>query len=364
MSVTFSFTLPESPLVTIVLPIRNEGRFIASTLGAVLSQDYPHNLLEIVVADGESTDDTRQVITKLANGSDIPVTIVNNPGRIVPTGFNLALRASRGDIIVRVDGHTIISPNYVRACVHALQRTGAANVGGRMDPVGTNSFGKAVAIATTSPFGVGGSRFHYYRGEAWVDTVYMGAWPRAVFDEIGMFDEEQVRNQDDEFNYRLVSRGGRILLSPEITSTYYNRGTPRTLWRQYLQYGYWKVRVMQKHPRQMSARQFVPAAFVLALLISGLAAIVWQPAALMLAGVLAAYIGSSLVAALLASSREPGMIPLVMLAFGSAHLSYGSGFLAGLVCFRNRWSEPQRIERLQSNAICDSAVGRTEIPQL
>ena len=137
-----------------------------------------------------------------------------------------------------------------------------------MNAIGINAFGKALAIATSTPFGIGGGRFHYSNKEEWVDTVYMGAWHRRVFEQIGLFDEELARDQDDEFNYRLRAAGGRILLSPKIRSEYSVRSSPSALWRQYFQYGFWKVRVLQKHPRQMSLRQFVPPAFVASLLIS------------------------------------------------------------------------------------------------
>ena len=183
----------------------------------------------------------------------------------MPTGLNLALAAAEGEIIVRVDGHTNIEADYVRWCVEALERTGATNVGGRMDAVGRGRFGEAVAAATSSPFGVGGARFHYSNTEEWADTVYMGAWPRWVFEEIGLFDEELVRDQDDEFNYRLREHGGRILLSPKIKSVYSNRSNPLALWKQYFQYGFWKVRVLQKHPKQMRPRQFAPPLFALCL---------------------------------------------------------------------------------------------------
>ena len=246
------------------MPIRNEADFIARSLGAVLEQDYPHECMEVLVADGLSTDSTREVIVRMAaDHPAVTVRILDNPGKIVPTGFNIALAAAAGEIIVRVDGHTIIDPDYVRQCVALLQNTAADNVGGRMTAVGRGTFGEAVALATSSPFGVGGARFHYSDQEEWVDTVYMGAWRREVFDKVGGFDEELVRNQDDEFNYRLRASGGKILLSPTINSRYYNRSTVRSLWRQYYQYGYWKVRVLQKHPMQMSRaslfRPFLPS---------------------------------------------------------------------------------------------------------
>ncbi|HEY7543362.1 MAG TPA: glycosyltransferase family 2 protein, partial [Blastocatellia bacterium] len=217
------------PFVTVIMPIRNEAGFITRSLGAALGQDYPGDRMEVIIADGMSTDATREVIAQLSEAHPrIAVRIVDNPEKIVPTGFNRALEQAKGDVIVRVDGHTIIASDYVRQCVAALERTGADNVGGRMEAVTHGRFGKAVAIATSSPFGVGGARFHYSNQEEYVDTVYMGAWPRSVFERVGLFDEEQVRNQDDEFNYRLLSHGGKILLTPQIKSKYYNRSTIKT----------------------------------------------------------------------------------------------------------------------------------------
>ncbi len=333
--------IPERPTVTVIMPIRNEANFITRSLGAVLEQDYPGALLDVVIADGMSDDATREVIRALAaKHPAVPVTIVDNPGRIVPTGFNLALARARGDIIVRVDGHTIISPSYVRECVEALQRSGADNVGGRMDAVAEGPFGRAVARATSSRFGVGGARFHYSDREEWVDTVYMGAWPRAVFARIGLFDEEQVRNQDDEFNYRLLERGGRILLSPRIQSRYYNRATPRSLWRQYFQYGFWKVRVMQKHPGQMSPRHFIPALFAGGLTVGIMLAPVSSVWAKIAALIGLSYLSANVGAAILIGVGEPILEALLIpVAFATLHLSYGFGFLVGLVRFATRWRD-------------------------
>jgi glycosyltransferase involved in cell wall biosynthesis len=329
------------PSVTVIMPIRNEGKFIERSLGAVLEQDYPCDRLEVVVADGMSTDGTRDAIARAAAARPaVPVTIVDNPGRIVPTGFNAALARARGDIIVRVDGHTIIESSYVRECVAALERSGADNVGGRMDAVAEGHFGRAVALATGSRFGVGGARFHYSDREEWVDTVYLGAWPRSVFARIGLFDEEQVRNQDDEFNYRLGEQGGRILLSPRIKSHYYNRSTPRSLWRQYFQYGFWKVRVMQKHPGQMRPRQFVPPVFVASLAAGLLLAPISAFWARVVAVVGVAYATANLGASVLIGVGEPLAEALLLpLTFATLHMSYGLGFLVGLVRFSTRWRD-------------------------
>lgn len=331
----------ERPPVTVIMPIRNEGAFITRSLGAVLEQDYPAELMQVLVADGMSDDGTREMVAELARTHpDHTVELVDNPGRIVPTGFNAALARARGDVIVRVDGHTIVAADYVSQCVAALTASGADNVGGRMDAEGSGPVATAIALATSSRFGVGDSQFHYATGEHWVDTVYLGAWPREVFARVGPFDPEMVRNQDDEFNYRLRAAGGRILLTDRIRSRYYSRASLRTLFRQYRQYGLWKVRVLQKHPKQMSARQFVPPVF--AAVVYGGA--VLAPLSPTVRRAWTASLGAYALAALTASvsvARRRGWrhLPVLPAAFAAVHVGYGTGFLAGLVRFRARWGD-------------------------
>lgn len=329
------------PSVTVILPIRNEAAFIEKSLGAVLDQDYPRDRLEVLVADGRSTDGTRDVVAALGRRHpEVRVEVVDNPGGIVPTGMNAALRRAAGEVVVRVDGHTIVESDYVRRSVEALARTGADCAGGRMDPVSESAFGRAVALATSSPFGVGGARFHYSSHEEWVDTVYMGAWRRELFERMGFFDEEMVRNQDDELSYRIRERGGRILLDPSIRSRYYPRTTLRSLWRQYFQYGYYKVRVMQKHPLQMRARQFAPPTLAGALAVAALTAPFASLPRIGLAVIGGAYAIANLAASAWTARRgDPAAAPWLPVVFAVLHLSYGAGFLAGLVRFAGRWGE-------------------------
>lgn len=338
------------PLVSLIIPIYNESRYIIESLTAVLAQDYPFDCLEILIVDGMSNDGTRELIQQ--QGREHPnIYLLDNPQKFVPFALNRALLSAKGDVIIRLDGHTYIAPNYVSECVIALERSCASNVGGRMNAVGEGSFGEAVAIATSSPFGVGGARFHYSNREEWVDTVYMGAWKREVFEKIGLFDEELVRDQDDEFNYRLREQGGKILLSPKIKSVYTVRGTPNKLWTQYYQYGYWKVRVLQKHPRQMSLRQFVPPLFSFSLFLTTLFAFIspfvvpnlqWlyslSPIPLFL--MLGTYILANLTASVITASKKGWRhLPLLPLVFSILHMSYGLGFLVGLVKFWSRWGD-------------------------
>jgi len=334
--------------VSIIMPVRNEAKHIGQCLRAILAQDYPSELIEIIIADGLSTDDTRAIIAKLAaDHPETRIVVLDNPLRIAPSALNLAIARSMGDVILRIDGHTFIASDYVSQCVAALQTSGADNVGGGTEPICHGRFGEAVSLATGTSFGVGHGRWRLAPQEQWVDTVYLGAWPRRVFEEIGLFDEEQVRNQDDEFNYRLREHGGSVLMSPHVKSSYYNRSTPRSLWRQYYQYGYWKVRVMQKHPNQMRARQFIPPLFVLTLLLAAALAPFTSTGLWMLVLVAGCYAVANIIASVWAG-RNAGfaMLPSLMAAFAILHVSYGSGFLIGLAHFWNRWGQHGRVKRL------------------
>ena len=335
------------PFVSVVMPVRNEEAYIERSLGSVLAQDYPPELLEVVVADGQSTDRTRELVRDLAQAAQAAsrVRIVDNPRGIAPTALNLAIGEARGEVIVRVDGHCEIAPDYVRRCVGHLEDQDLAGVGGPIETVGETYLAQAVAVAMSSHFGVGGSAFRTGRREAtFVDTVAFPAYPRAVLEQAGPYDEDLVRNQDDEFNYRLRKAGGRLLLAPDVRSLYYSRATVKSLWRQYFQYGFWKVRVLQKHPRQMSPRQFVPPAFVAALSLSLLAAFVLPFGAKLLVAVVGAYLVANLGASILTAASPKTtagwrFLPLLPLLFATLHGGYGSGFLVGLVRFAGRWGQ-------------------------
>jgi len=335
----------EYPLVSVIMPVRNEAAYIARSLGAVLAQDYPAGRLEILVVDGMSDDGTRQAVLAQA-AADPRVRLLDNPAGIVPPGLNVGIGQARGEIIVRVDGHCEIASDYVRRCVqHLLAGHDGAPVeavGGPIETIGETDEAAAIALAMSSWFGVGGSAFRTIKDRPLlVETVAFPAYRRATLQRLGPFDEEMVRNQDDEYNYRLLKSGGRILLSPDIRSRYYSRGSLRSLWRQYYQYGYWKVRVMQKHPRQMRVRQFAPPAFVAGLLGSAALGLVLRPFRRLLGAVLALYLAANVVASL-SLGREHA--PRLLVIHPILHLSYGLGFLVGLAHFAGRFAAPD--ERL------------------
>lgn len=322
------------PFVSVIMPVRNEGDFLAESLGAVLAQDYPRDRMEVLVADGMSTDDTRAIAADLAaRHPDRPVHVVDNPGRIVATGLNAALRVAAGEIIVRVDGHCRIAPDYVSRCVEHIRHDDVDGVGGSITTRATTAVGRVIAAAMSARFGVGGSAFRTMTGTTMLaDTVPFPAYTRRAIDLAGPYDETLVRNQDDEYNYRLRKLGARLLLAADVRSDYYSRVSFRSLWRQYFQYGFFKVRVMQKHPRQMSPRQFAPPAFVVFLATGPLLYLVGPTLFKAWLVVLSLY-GAAATAASVATARRTGCGRpwLLPLAFAILHLSYGLGFLVGLV---------------------------------
>jgi succinoglycan biosynthesis protein ExoA len=324
--------MDELPLVTVILPIRNEARFISPCLSAVLNQDYPREKIEILVVDGMSDDGTREIVVDLAE-NDSRLRLLDNAEQIVPTALNRGIRAARGSVIIRVDGHAVIAPDYVRRCVEAMTRVEADCVGGAIHTAGGPWMARGIALAQSSSFGVGNAAFRYADSGRYVDTLAFGAYRRDVFERIGLFDEELVRNQDDEFNFRLTLAGGRIWLDPQIRSTYFSRSSLYSLWKQYFEYGFWKVRVIQKHRRPASWRHLVPAAFVLALLASATLSF-WSKSPLWLLVVLLPYGLASLAVSLwLAASKGWRYLFLLPLAFVVLHVAYGLGFLAGIVRF-------------------------------
>jgi succinoglycan biosynthesis protein ExoA len=363
------------PTVSVIMPIRNEAHYITRSLEAVLAQDYPCESLEVLIVDGMSDDGTRDTIDGVLErhkaksptwpeaGRDYDtgvrspacpnVRVLDNPAHFVSFALNIGLRQARGSVITLVGGHCEIASDYLRRCVEALQETGADCVGGVMTTVGETLSAQAIALAQSSRFGVGGVAFRTGRRRpGYVDTVVFGSYRREVFDRLGGFDEELVRNQDDEFNYRLAHAGGRIWLDGRITCRYHSRASFSRLWSQYFQYGYWKVRVMQKHPRQMRPRQFAPALFVAAVSVGAIA----SPFNLYIAetwfAVLALYAIATLAFSSMAA-RTHGWryVPLVGISCVVLHFSYGLGFWLGLI----------RLTRPSKQKLNRKETGKSEI---
>jgi succinoglycan biosynthesis protein ExoA len=325
--------------VTIIVACRNEIGHIREFLDSLLAQDMSGIPWEAIIADGISDDGTRAILDEYC--ARYPqLRAVSNPDRIVSTGLNAAIRTSRGQIIMRMDAHTSFAPDYCRLCLETLERTGADNVGGPARTKAVGSQARAVAAAYHSRFSTGGARFHDVNYEGWVDTVPYGCWRKSTIQRIGLFDETMVRNQDDELNLRLCRSGGRIWQNPAIVSWYSPRSTLSDLFRQYFQYGFWKVAVVRKHRLPGSWRHLVPVLFVLtniflvvAMVVTAVGASHWfNLTAELWLGLASTYTCACLLASLASAARHGWTtLPYLPAAFAAYHFSYGMGFFMGLL---------------------------------
>ena len=323
----------EKPTVSVVVPMRNEEQHIEHCLAALAAQDYPSELLEILVVDGLSGDRSREAVKEWAIRYP-HIQLLENEKQQTPAGLNVGIRSATGDIIARVDAHCVVAPDYISQCVRYLEKTGADNVGGLMRPVSDTYWGQTIALSTSTPFGVGDSRFHYSQEEQFVDTVYMGTFRREVFDRIGLFDESLVRNQDYELNYRLRAAGGRIFCAPAIKSRYHARSSLGALWRQYFQYGFWKSRVIRLHPASTRWRHLAAPAFVLAVFGSAMLSMVYPVFVLVLALILVIYLAVSLAFSVsLAVHHGWRYLWGLPVTFAVIHVSWGLGFWWGWIRF-------------------------------
>lgn len=325
------------PRVSVAIPMRDEERSLAACLEAVRNQDYPAEKLEVLVIEGGSRDRSPAILDRIL-ALDERFRRLENPGGLVSTALNLALRAARGEYLLRIDAHTLVAPDYVRRCVERLVASRADNVGGPMEPTGETPMGRAIALAMRSRFGIGTARFRYARRVEEVDTVYLGAFPIELFRRVGEFNPDLVRNQDYEMNFRIRRAGGRILVDPALRSTYLVRPDLGSLWRQFSDYGFWKLQMLRRHPSSLRPRQLAAPALVAGLAASLLASgagllSAGAPAGLVwcFPGVAGGYVVATLCAALVARRRDarglPWRLPVV---FATMHLAWGLGFWRGL----------------------------------
>jgi cellulose synthase/poly-beta-1,6-N-acetylglucosamine synthase-like glycosyltransferase len=332
--------------VTVIVPCRNEAGSIERCLESVVANDYPKQRLEVLVVDGMSDDGTRPLAEGFAGRYPF-VRLLENPKRITPAALNVGIAAAQGDIIMRVDGHYIYPADYISRLVRWSQQSGADNVGGVlvMGPAAETAVAQAIAVAVCHPFGVGNAYYRIGSSEPrWVDTVPFGCYRREVFDRVGRFDEELVRNQDIEFNLRLRKAGGKILLVPDVVLHGHARGSLAKMARMYYQYGYYNPLVIRKLGGRITCRQTVTPLFVVALFSSAVLAL-WLPLmGWLLAAILIAYAVPLLVCSTkVALSRGWRCGLALCLAFPLLHISHGLGFLSGLLDFVILRRDPRRI---------------------
>lgn len=331
------------PTASVIAPCRNEAGFIRGAIQSILDNDYPSELLEILVMDGMSDDGTREIVGEIS-ALHPSVRLIDNPHKIVPTALNIGIKKAQGEYLVRIDCHAEFAPDYLRKCIEVSRRTGAANVGGYWETLAgaDTPVACAIKLATTSPFGVGNSTFRTSGGvEAVVDTVPFGTFRKDLFAEVGPFDERLVRNQDIEMNLRLRAMGKKVVISPEIHLSYINRATLRGLWQQSFNNGLWNPLTVWLTGNKLRVRHFIPLAFVLGILFLSLGELfLGPPFGLALAGYLGLYAVGSFTAAWVQNRNGPlAMVPLTMAAFLFLHVPYGLGSLWGIMKIFRRWGD-------------------------
>ena len=315
--------------VTLVVAMRNEEASIEGCLHSIEVQDYDHARLEVIVADGESTDRSREIAGQFVE-RHVNWRLIDNPRRIQAVAWNAGIEMASGDVVGIVSGHSELAPDYVRQAVATLGRTGAAMVGGPVTAVADGPVAEAIGAAISSPFGVGGARHHYATTETETDTVFMALAPQSIYRAFG-FDEEMVRNQDDELSYRVIDAGHTIICNPAIQSRYHVRSSIGSFARQYWAYGFWKVRVLAKHPRRAKPRHLLPSLAVGGFAVMAPLAIRSTRARLLLASVLVPYAVVDGVLALRHGRRQGARSGVALaIAFPTMHASYGTGFAAGV----------------------------------
>lgn len=320
------------PFISIIVPCYNEQATIRHLLEAIHAQTYPLQQIEVIIADGLSTDNTRQVIHSFQQEHpDLALRVVDNVARTIPAGLNRALQASRGEIIVRLDAHSMPYPDYLARCVAALQEGRGENVGGvwEIRPGAQTWVAEAIAAAASHPLGVGDALYRLNARRGAVDTVPFGAFHRSLIEKIGAFDETLLSNEDYEFNARVRLSGGTVWLEPGIRSVYFARATLAQLAQQYWRYGFWKWRMLRRYPQTLRWRQALPPLFVLSLF-GGIFLSLWFPGvrlALLLEVIF--YFTALLLASLQLTFRQRKFFFLigVPLAIATMHLAWGSGFL-------------------------------------
>jgi succinoglycan biosynthesis protein ExoA len=326
--------------VSVIVPCRNEIRHIRAFLDSIFRQELGHIEMEVLVADGMSDDGTRLVLGEFEKRFTA-IKVFDNPEEIASTGLNRAIREARGEIIIRMDAHTIYAPDYVHSCVNVLNETNADNVGGPALTRADGYIAQAIAHAFHTRFATGGAKFRDPRYEGPVDTVPYGCWHKSTLERIGMFDEKQVRSQDDELNRRLVSSGGKVWQSPRIVSWYQPRTSLSGLFRQYFQYGFWKVAVIRKHHRLAARRNLVPglclfAGIVLLLCAAGasLENSAWWRTLFLVSwlGFVGLYFIASFASACTVAKRKGWIfLPSLPVVFAIYHLAYALGFLLAVL---------------------------------
>ncbi len=321
--------------VSVVVICRNEERFIGRCLDSLLGQTYPRERLEVLVVNGASEDQTREVVASYVARYPGTVKLLENPRKFTPISMNIGIASSTGDYIAIAGAHSTYASDYLERCATYLERYGADNVGGaiRTVPAADTTVARAIAAVLRSPFGTGNSYFRTGSDEPrFVDTVFGGFFRRDVFERVGRFNEALTRSQDMEFNLRLARAGGKILLAPDITSDYYPRATLGAFLKHNVADGVWAILPMKFGAARFKTRHLIPLLFVASIVVSTLSSLTFPPLLYVALGVLALYAATSIYFAMkiAAAEKDLALVPSLIAAFAARHFGYGVGSLVGL----------------------------------
>lgn len=324
------------PLVSVVIPCRNEVGYIGRCLDSIATNGYPHDRLDVVVADGMSTDGTRELLLDYSRRHPF-IRVVDNVARVTPAAFNAGVTNARGDLVMIMSAHATYAPGAIAKCVRYSREYDADNVGGvwRIASRGTSIMDRAVAVALAHPFGVGGATYRTGRAiePQWVDTAAYGCYRRDVFERVGLFNPKLIRGQDMEFNMRLKRAGGRTLLAPDVEITYYARSRFRDFARHNYRNGAWAViPFLHSDVVPVSPRHLIPFAFVLSLVVPLLAALAWPAAVWLAVASGLAYASVCILASAHAARRagNPWLALVLPVVFTTLHVGYGLGSLVAM----------------------------------
>lgn len=320
-----------NPRVSLIIPCYNEEVRIDALLQSILDQTYPLTDMEVIFADGMSSDRTREKIKAFAEQHSLPkIQIIDNPKRIIPAALNLAIRAAQGELIVRMDAHTLPAKDYLTLSVRAYDDGKGEDIGGVIDihPSSESWLGQSIAVATRHPLGVGDAMYRWAKRPGYADTVAFGTYARKTFDNIGFYDESLLVNEDYELNARLRAAGGRIWVDPAIRSSYYARPDLSSLARQYFTYGFYKYRMLRQHPDTLRWRQALPPLFVFGILMLLLLAPFWNAARIVLITAIVLYVLTLILGSLPEAVRQKKwfLVPGIPLAIMTMHFAWGCGF--------------------------------------
>jgi len=322
------------PFVSIIIPCRNEEKFIGMCLDSIIAQDYPKDKMDVLVIDGRSTDKTKEIIVKYIQKYPF-IKLLDNPRKIAPTAFNIGVKKAKGDIIIRMDAHNVYNKEYVSKCIAYLKRNDVDNVGGVCITLPENDtlIAKSISLALSNPFGVGNAYFRIGSPKPkFVDTVPFGCYKREVFEKIGLFNEELVRNQDIEFNLRLRKAGGKILLAPDIVSYYHPRSTLTSLAKQNFLNGFWVIYSTKFAHMPFSIRHLVPFIFVMSLGSSLLFSLFYHPFIYLFGFIIGLYFAVNVFFSFKIALKEGfKYFPALILSFTTLHFSYGIGSVWGVI---------------------------------